>query len=31
MKFSEYKINFIHEYRMTQPVYDWKGDELKSE
>jgi hypothetical protein len=31
VKFSGNKIAFIHEYRMTQPAYEWRGDKLKSE
>jgi hypothetical protein len=31
VRFAEQKIVFIHEYRMTHPVYEWKGEELKSE
>lgn len=31
VKFSDHKIIFIHEYRMTNPGYNWKGDKLKSE
>lgn len=31
VKFSDQKINFIHEYRMTKPAYSWKGEELISE
>ncbi len=31
IKFSDHKIAFIHEYRMTQPAYEWNGDKLKSE
>jgi hypothetical protein len=30
VKFSGNKIGSIHEYRMTQPAYDWQGDSLKS-
>lgn len=30
-KFSEQKISFIHEYRMTRPAYHWKGDKLDSD
>ncbi len=31
IKFSDHKISFIQEYRMTHPPYEWQGDELKSE
>lgn len=31
VKFSDNKIAFIHEYRMTQAAYEWRGDKLKSE
>ena len=31
LKFADQKISFIHEYRMTQPAYEWEGKELKSE
>jgi ketosteroid isomerase-like protein len=31
VKFTEQKISFIHEYRMTQPGYRWEKDKLMSE
>lgn len=31
IKFSGQKIASIHEYQMTNPTYEWKGDKLKSE
>lgn len=31
VKFSNKKIAFIHEYRMTRPAYEWRGDKLNSE
>ncbi|MCC2667089.1 MAG: putative cytosolic protein [Gammaproteobacteria bacterium] len=30
VKFSDRKIAFIHEYRMTNPAFNWKGDALTS-
>lgn len=31
IKFTEEKISFIHEYRMTHQAYLWQRDTLKSE
>ena len=31
VKLLDCKIRLIHEYRMTNPPYEWKGDELNSE
>ncbi|MCD6045888.1 MAG: putative cytosolic protein [Gammaproteobacteria bacterium] len=31
VKFTEQKISFIHEYRMTRPAYKWEGAKLDSE
>lgn len=31
IKFSNEKIWFIHEYRMTHQPYEWDGDSLRSE
>jgi ketosteroid isomerase-like protein len=31
VRFSDQKISFIHEYRMTFPPYTWEGNELKTE
>lgn len=31
VKFTEQRIAFIHEYRMTHQAYAWAKDELKSE
>jgi hypothetical protein len=31
IKFSNHKITFIHEYRMTQPMYEWNEDKLEFE
>lgn len=31
VKFFDHRISFIHEYRMTRPAYEWKGNELRSE
>jgi len=31
VKFSDNKISFIHEYRMTQPAYVWQRNKLESE
>ncbi|MES2615009.1 MAG: nuclear transport factor 2 family protein [Bdellovibrionota bacterium] len=30
VKFSDKKISFIHEYRMTESTYKWDGSSLKS-
>jgi ketosteroid isomerase-like protein len=31
IKFSDHKINYLHEYRMTQKPYSWNGEQLQSE
>ena len=31
VKFSDEKISFIHEYRMTKAAYQWKGNKLNSD
>lgn len=31
VKFTDQKISFIHEYRMTHQAYEWERDNLKSE
>jgi ketosteroid isomerase-like protein len=31
IKFSDHKINYLHEYRMTHAPYRWNGERLQSE
>jgi ketosteroid isomerase-like protein len=31
IKFSDHKINTLHEYRMTHAAYSWKGERLQSD
>jgi hypothetical protein len=31
VKFSDQKISFIHEYRMTNSAYKWNGDKLETD